>query len=162
MTEIEAWTVFTQFADQQVHFLYSTMGCIDLILLVSCHVRVLKSEDSSTQVHLSSSLGALQQALASSQSAISTLRPVGLAELASNYVLKQAEVTVTNLHTSICTRLAHSICHGNAAKASGDLVAWHTNISMCTLRPHAGHYAEQAYSSTVVGAENSSRKRGWA
>ena len=95
MTEIEAWTVFTQFADQQVHFLYSTMGCIDLILLVSCHVRVLKSEDSSTQVHLSSSLGALQQALASSQSAISTLRPVGLAELASNYVLKQAEVTVT-------------------------------------------------------------------
>ena len=48
------------------------------------------------QVHLTSSLGALQQALASSQAAIHTLHPAGLAELASSHVLKPAEVQTTS------------------------------------------------------------------
>ena len=53
----------------------------------------LELRGNATQVHLISSLGALQQAVNSSQAAINTLRPSGLAELASSHVLKQAEVT---------------------------------------------------------------------
>ena len=46
----------------------------------------------SAQVHLSSSLRSLQQAVASSHAAIGTLCTAGLAEQASTHVLSQAEV----------------------------------------------------------------------
>ena len=54
------------------------------------------------QVQLKSSLGALQQAVASSHAAINTLRQAGLAELASSHVLKQAEVPRAHFDSRIC------------------------------------------------------------
>lgn len=100
MTDVEAWQAFTQFADQQVGLVYSTMAIPEVTYTCTGEGGGETIILAAVQVQLSSEVSALQQAVASSHAAIYTLYSAGLAELASNHVLNRAKVCFILLQAS--------------------------------------------------------------